>query len=132
MTTQATGSFQITSWDEKPYDEPLGELKLSRAKVTQTYSGAIEGEGTIEYLMLYREDGSACFVGFERVTGRIAGRAGSMVLQHSGTYAEGAAKSTWFVVAGSGTEALSSLRGKGSYIALHGGANSFSFDYDFI
>jgi hypothetical protein len=132
MTMRATGTFQVTSWDEKPYEETLGELKVTHARVTQTYSGAIEGEGTIEYLMLYREDGSASFVGFEQMAGRIEGRSGSIVLQHSGTYAEGTAKDDLSVVPGLGTGALSGLRGQGRYVALHDGANSFSLDYDFI
>jgi hypothetical protein len=37
--------------------------------VTKSFSGDIEGEGTLEYLMAYREDGSASFVGLERVEG---------------------------------------------------------------
>ncbi len=128
---QAEGTFEVKSWDEQPYDEIGGGLKLTRARVTQTHHGAIEGEGTVEYLMAYREGGTASFVGLERVVGTIGGRSGSVVLQHSGTFEGGAAKSAWAVVPGSGTERLKTLRGKGSYVAEHGGANSISFEFDF-
>ena len=52
MTTDTKCTFQITGWDEKTYQEIEGNAKLSNAKVTQTYSGAIDGTGSsIEYLM---------------------------------------------------------------------------------
>jgi len=67
----------IKSWDEKPYDEAQGLPKLTRATVAKAFMGDLEGEGHVEYLMMYRSDGSATFVGLERVVGRIGGRAGS-------------------------------------------------------
>jgi hypothetical protein len=36
--------------------------------------------------MGYDQDGSATFVGLERVVGRLADKAGSVVLQHVGTF----------------------------------------------
>lgn len=50
--------------------------------------------------MVYREDGSASFVGLKRVVGRVGGRSGSFVLQHSGTFEGGIAKAT--LVCGTG------------------------------
>src|SRR5207253_8147354 len=66
--------------------------KLTRATVTKTFSGDIAGEGHVEYLMMYRSDGSATFVGLKRVVGRVAGKAGSFVLQRTGVFESGAAK----------------------------------------
>jgi len=122
----------VKSWDEKPYEELDGGAKLTRASVTKSFQGDIQGESTLEYLMFYREDGSASFVGLERVVGRVGGRLGSFVLQHSGTDEGGTAKATYFVVPGSGTGDLRGLRGEGSS-ALSGHAQHYpiTLDYDF-
>ncbi len=130
MATHATGSFQLKTWDEKPYDE--NGPKLTRASVTNSYQGEIEGEGTVEYLMMYREDGTADYVSMERVVGRIGDRQGSFVLQGSGTFEEGAARVKWVVVPGSGTGELRGLRGEGGFAAVHGAEDTeVTLDYDF-
>src|SRR5262252_7027924 len=95
--------FAIKSWDEKPYREDADKPKLTRATVQKTFTGEIEGEGQVEYLMMYRSDGTATFVGLEQVVGRLAGKTGSFVLQRVGRFEDGQAKETYSVVAGSGT-----------------------------
>src|SRR6266508_2090077 len=80
MKNVANSRFTIKRWDEKPYGEGEDLPKLTRATVTKTFTGDIAGEGHIEYLMMYRGDGSATFVGLERVVGQVAGKAGSFVL----------------------------------------------------
>ena len=89
MSFHAKAKFKVKSWDEKPYDEIEDGPKLTRATVAKSYSGDIEGDGTVEYLMIHREDGSASFVGLERVVGAIGDRQGSFVLQHSGSFEGG-------------------------------------------
>ena len=131
MSTHATGTFHVKSWDEKPYDEIGGQAKLTRATVTQSFQGVIEGEGSVEYLMAYREDGTATYVGLQRITGKVGGRSGSFVLQLAGTYENGVAKAGWFVVTGSGTGDLSTLRGGGGFEASHGPEGTVTLDYDF-
>ena len=71
MQRGANARFAIKNWDEKPYSEGKDLPKLTRASVTKTFTGDIEGEGQVEYLMMYRSDGSATFVGLERVVGRL-------------------------------------------------------------
>ncbi len=46
MSTHATGTFEVKTWDEKLYDEIDGAAKLTRASVTQSFHGDIEGEGS--------------------------------------------------------------------------------------
>ena len=116
MRTRATATIEGKGWDEQPYDEREG-VKLARASVTQAYHGDIEGEAALEYLMAYRTDGAASFVGLERVVGRIGGRSGSFVLQSSGVWRDGTARAEQVVVPGSGTGELRGLRGEGSYEA---------------
>ena len=92
MKNVANSRFTIKSWDEKPYSESQDVPKLTRAAVTKTFTGDIAGEGHVEYLMMYRSDGSATFVGLERVVGHVAGKAGSFVLQRTGIFENGVAK----------------------------------------
>jgi hypothetical protein len=84
MKKAASARFRIKSWDEKPYSEGEDLPKMTRASVAKTFTGDIDGEGHVEYVMIYRSDGTAAFVGLERITGRIAGRNGSFVLQRAG------------------------------------------------
>src|SRR5438094_1908609 len=74
MRKQAKATFGIKSWDEKTYNEMEGAPKLTRVSETKSYQGDIEGEGKLEYLMMYRTASSASFMGLERVTGSIGGR----------------------------------------------------------
>ncbi len=127
----ANARFTIQSWDEKPYDEGPGLPRLTRASVVKTFTGDIEGEGRVEYLMTYREDRTASFVGMERVVGRIAGRDGSFVLQRSGVFEAGQAKESYTVVPGSGTGEVRSLRGAGSTSLGHGTEYAFTLEYEF-
>jgi hypothetical protein len=130
MSKQANATFQVTTWDEKPYDEIDEGPKLTRATITKSISGDIEGEGKLEYLMVHRDDGSASFVGLERVVGRLGGRSGSFVLQHTGTFEGGTAKATWLVVPGSGAGELRGLRGEGGFASAHAESYSMTLDYD--
>jgi hypothetical protein len=126
MTT-AHARFAIKSWDEQLWgDQP----KLTRATVTKTFTGDIEGESHVEYLMVYRADGSATFVGFERVTGRISGRNGTFVLQRTGVFEDGQAKESYTVVPGSATGELEGLRGEGSTAVGHGMEHPFTLAYE--
>jgi hypothetical protein len=81
MKKQASGIFMIKSWEEKAYLEIEGGGKLTQASVTQKFEGEIEGDGSVEYLMAYVGDGTASFVGFNRVVGQLGGKKGSFILQ---------------------------------------------------
>ncbi len=79
--------------------------------------------------MIYAEDGSASFVGLERVKGDLTGKKGSFVLQHVGRFADGAAKGTVTVVPGSGTGELVGLSGNGELLADPSGSVTLSVDF---
>jgi Protein of unknown function (DUF3224) len=131
MSTSATGTFEIDSWDEKPYDEREG-ARLTRTRVTKTFNGDVEGESTAELLMAYgAREGSAAYVGFERVVGRVNGRTGSFVLHHNASGSRGERSATWSVVPDSGTGELSGLKGEARISIGADGGHSFTLDYDF-
>jgi hypothetical protein len=130
MKKNANARFSIKGWDEKPYSEGDGLPKLTRASVTKTFTGDIEAESHVEYLMMYRDDGSATFTGLERITGRIGDKTGTFVLQRSGVFEAGKAKETYSVVAGSGTGQLTGLSGEGNSSVGHGNDLPFSLSYE--
>jgi hypothetical protein len=107
-------TFEISSWDETAFEE-WDDGKLSRAVIAKTYSGDIEGDAVLEYVMAYRADGTAAFVGIERITGTVDGREGGLVVQGVGNFADGAAVATLTVVGGSG--ALAGAEGTGEMVA---------------
>ncbi|MCB1037315.1 MAG: DUF3224 domain-containing protein [Acidobacteria bacterium] len=119
MALRVTGSFVMKAWEEEPYQEIEGGRKLTRAHVKKSYHGEIQGEGSLEYLMFYRDEGVVTFVGLERIVGSLAGRKGSFVLQHTGTFEGSAVQIRLSVVPGSGTEALTGLSGHGEFSAGH-------------
>jgi Protein of unknown function (DUF3224) len=130
MKKSANARFAIKSWDERPYSETQNQPKLTRASVMKTFTGDIEGEGQVEYVMMYRSDGSATFVGLERVVGRIGGKTGTFVLQRIGVFENGQAKESYSVIPGSATGELQGLRGDGRSAVGHGMEHPFSLDYE--
>ena len=131
MSTHAAGTFEIESWDEKPYEEQDG-TRLTRTRLTKTFSGDVEGESIAELLMAYgSEEGSAAYVGLERVTGSVHGRSGGFVLRHSAAMERGEGSSSLDVVPDSGTGELRGLRGEAKISVEPGGGHSFTLEYDF-
>ena len=131
MKKRANATYENKSWDETPCDEMADAPKLTRVRVTKAFQGDFEGESTLEYLMMYRQDGSADFVGLERLIGSLCGRSGSFVLQHKGTFQDGAASTSWLVVPGSGTGELSGLVGEGGMSSGHAERYAVTLDFDF-
>jgi hypothetical protein len=124
----ATGKFKVTSWDEKPVH---GDgAKVTHASVEQKFSGDIRGEGSVEWLMCYREDETADFVGLQRVAGQVGERSGSFVLQTVGSFDGSEAKGDWKVVPGSGSGELQGLSGEGGFSAPLGSEGTIMLDYE--
>ena len=131
MKHTANARFAIKSWDEKPYSEGQGVPKMTRATVTKSFTGDIEGDSQVEYVMMYRSDGTAAFVALERITGRIGERTGSFVLQRTGVFEGGEAKESYVVVPRSATGGLEGLVGEGTSSVGHAADFPFALAYDF-
>lgn len=119
--------FAVKAWDEKPYNEAPGELKLTRSHNVYSYTGDLEGESQLEFLMVYREDGTGSFVGQERVVGRLAGRQGSFILEHQGTFDKTTVTSTCVILPGTGRGDLRGLSGQGT-LRLAGHAERYPLE----
>jgi Protein of unknown function (DUF3224) len=128
---RATGHIEVKTYLPSPFDEIADGPALVEIQVTETFSGDIQGEGTVRFIQAARRDGSATFVGIERVRGSVAGRQGTFLLQDSGTLAGKEVNGTWFVVPGSGTGELTGLRGDGGFKAQLGENATIWLDYYF-
>ena len=115
MAARIDATFDVSSWDEQPFDEGLGTNRLTRASVEKRYAGGITGSSATEWVMADQPDGTAAFVGMERITGDVGGRTGTLVLQHVGTFADGTATAALTVL--SGTCALAGSEGTGTMLA---------------
>jgi len=129
--THATGRIDVKTYEPETYEEVDVGPDLVEIHVTETFSGDIEGEGVVRFLQAVREDGSASFVGVERVTGSVGGRKGTFLLQDEGTLEGSTVKGEWFVIPGSATGDLSGLRGEGGFEAELGQHASITLDYWF-
>ena len=123
-------SFTTTSWDESTIREFDGG-KITLAKVEQTYDGEMRGVGSVEYQMAYARTGQVQFLGLEVFDGSVAGRSGTIVMQHDGVFKDGTARSSWQFVEGTGTDDLLNLRGSGSYESVDDRTCRVSFEYIF-
>ena len=129
MALSIKTNYAVTKWDEKTWDGQIpSEVKgpkMMRISVVTRYEGELEADGQLEYLMSSDESDKSTMVGLEKVTGKLAGKSGSFVLQHIGIF-DGDVKVKWSVVPGSGTGELRGLRANGTL-----DENPITFQYDF-
>ena len=123
-------AFKITGWDEETVSEFEDGGKLTRAHVSKSYSGKLEGEGTVEYVMFYRPDGTADYVGYEKVEATLKGKEGSFVFEHRGYFKDGKANDTWTIAEDSGNGELSGLSGEVHFSEGHKEEYEITLDYE--
>ena len=128
--TKARGSFEVKGGTEDPYDELDGGTKLTHASGTQAFSGDISGDGAVHWLMLYRTDRTATFVGLQRISGSIHGHAGSVVFAASGDHDGTGSRIELRVVVGSGSGALAGMTGSGHLVTPSGPNGTYELDYE--
>ena len=95
---QLKGTFQITNWQESVSTSFEQGAKLSKALVSQTYSGDITGSSEVQYQLNYETTGNACFNGFEFISGKLGDAACLLTLKHDGTFEKGVAKSQFVII----------------------------------
>ena len=125
----ATGTFQVRPDEEHAYHDVDGEPRLTHAGGVQRFLGDIEAQGSIEWLMCYLPDGSARFVGLQRIDGSIHGRRGTFVIEAVGVHAGSGFEARWRIIEGSGTGALADITGQGGVDAPGGSTVSYHLDY---
>jgi hypothetical protein len=125
----ANGGFEINNWDEKPAGITVGP-KVTRATVTQRFTGDIKGTGTTEYVMVYRPDKTAEYSGVQIINGTVGTRKGSFALLVRGKYDGKEAVTKWEVVPDASKGALKGLTGKGEFSAPMGSKGKYKLTYE--
>ena len=130
VRARAVAKVTVQSSGAKPYDETAGPA-LMEIRISETFTGDIDGESTVRALQVLRDDRSASFVSMQRFRGKLGGRQGTFVLQGSEIVENGKLNAEWFVVPGSGTGDLSRLRGEGGFEGQFGKGSDATLDYWF-
>ena len=128
--TALTGEFEVASWEENTFLDLGGERKLTRADVSQQFTGDLTGSGTVVWLMSYAEDGTARFVGMQHVQGSFDGHDGGFVMETAGDFDGEKAVGEWSVIPGSGTGELTAIRGGGRFEAPRGPKATYTLDVE--
>lgn len=128
VATHATGTFEVKLVPQAA-EEKVGDPTVGRMSIDKQFHGDLEGTSKGQMLAAMTDvKGSAGYVAMERVSGTLKGRAGTFVLQHSGTMTRGAQQLIITVVPDSGTGQLAGLTGKMAII-IADGKHSYEFEY---
>lgn len=128
MTTHAHGTFDVKLAPLAPPDQGQAST-FARMSIDKQFQGDLEATSKGEMLSAGTEvKGSAGYVAIERVTGTLQGRAGSFVLQHTGTMTRGTPELSITVVPDSGSGELAGLAGKLT-IDIVDGEHLYDFEY---
>lgn len=123
--SSAAGTFEVKLTPQ----ETSGDPRLGRFSLDKQFHGDLEGTSKGEMLTGGAPaKGSAGYVAMELVTGKLHGRSGSFILQHSGTMDRGKPSLMVSVVPDSGTDELAGLTGKMA-INIADGKHSYELQY---
>lgn len=123
--TKATGTFEVKLAPLAGHEESIGRMTIDKE-----FRGDLVGTSRGEMLAaMTAVQGSAGYVAMEKVTGTLAGRSGTFVLQHNATMNRGVPSLSVVVVPDSGTGDLAGLRGTLNII-IDGGKHSYELDYE--
>lgn len=128
MPTRISGPFEV-KLAPQPMSDQVESPPLGRLSIDKQFHGELEATSRGEMLSAGTDvKGSAGYVAIERVTGRLAGRAGSFILMHTGIMNRGVPQLTISVVPDSGTDGLVGLAGSMS-IVIADGKHTYEFEY---
>jgi hypothetical protein len=127
MSQIAEGAFDVKMVPQSA--DPAGGESIGRMLLDKRFHGVLDATSKGQMLaMRTAVEGSAGYVAMEVVTGKLDGRQGSFVLQHSGTMNRGAPTLTLTVVPDSGTGELAGLSGSMA-IDIAEGKHGYRFEY---
>jgi hypothetical protein len=117
MDLHLTAPFTLDTWDGVADPDPADPDAPPTARVVlaKTYTGDVLTGAATGHALTTNGPRGASYVAQERITGTLAGRTGSFVLEHGASMGEDAKTVQWArVVAGSGSGQLAGLTGTGS------------------
>lgn len=126
MHARGTFEVQITPL---PADAYTDAATLGRMTIDKQFSGDLVATGKGQMLTgMSAVKGSAAYSAIERVTGTLAGRHGTFLLQHTGIMTRGAQSLVITVVPDSGTDGLTGISGALAII-IEGKLHSYDLEY---
>ncbi len=125
----AKGTFEVTAIPQTIHH--ADDAGRGRMSIEKELRGDLEGTSRGEMLTGMSDvKGSAGYVAIERVTGKLHGRAGSFMLQHSGSMIRGKdERLEILVIPDSGTGELEGIRGRMT-IRKVDGQHSYEMEYE--
>ncbi|MES3034725.1 MAG: DUF3224 domain-containing protein [Gemmatimonadota bacterium] len=128
VPTHARGTFEVQI-APLPADDYADAATLGRMTIDKQFSGDLTGTGKGQMLTgMGTTKGSAAYSAIERVTGVLAGRSGSFLLQHTGIMHDGAQQLTITIVPTSGTGDLAGISGTLAII-IEGKVHRYDLEY---
>jgi hypothetical protein len=125
----ARGTFDVQPGGEDRYEALDDGAALSHAWGDQRFSGDIEGDGSIHWLMAYGADRTARYVGQQRIRGTIDGRTGVVVIAAGGMFDGERSTGQWSIVPGMATGELAGIAGSGTFTAGPGPQGTYELEY---
>lgn len=120
-TSIITARFEVKKWEEHNTVTFENQGKINRSSVVYSYSGDMQGEGVVDYVMFYNPDKTGYFVGLEYFSGSIHGKKGTCIIQHRGTFTKEGQEAEdyttnvhWEIAAQSGKGELHHVKGHGN------------------
>ncbi|MBP6534183.1 MAG: DUF3224 domain-containing protein [Arenimonas sp.] len=130
MIRKATGSFTV-KLELQPASAQADAAVIGRRTLDKQFEGDLEACSSGEMLaVMAAVEGSMAYVALEKVTGLLAGRHGSFVLQHASQMIRGTPFQSIRVVPDSGTGDLAGLEGD-MQIEIRDGRHLYVFEYNF-
>ncbi len=132
---KAIAKFDVTKWDDKPYDEPDDGPRLSQVVVHKQFTGDLQGTSSAQVLMCQADATDyllgAGYIASEKVTGALHQREGSFVIQHGGLSGGGTDPYTFGqIVPGSGTGDLAGISGTATIARDDDNNHTLVLDYE--
>lgn len=126
---KASGEFTVELKPAASYNKGSDGIDMGRLTIDKKFQGDLDAVSRGEMLSTMTAiKGSAGYVAAEQVTGHLAGKKGSFVLQHFGIMNKGKSRLILEVVPDSGTGELTGLSGK-MLINISDGKHFYEFEY---
>ncbi len=130
MIVKAIGQFTVKLELQAPSMQ-ADKAVVGRRSLEKQFQGELEATSCGEMLaVMTAVEGSMAYVALEKVTGSLAGKQGSFVLQHASQMVRGKPFQSIRVVPDSGTDDLLGLEGE-MQIDIRDGEHFYNFEYNF-
>lgn len=130
MIVKAIGQFTV-KLELQEASVLADKAVIGRRTLDKQFQGDLEASSCGEMLAVMTEvEGSMAYVALEKITGTLAGKQGSFVLQHASQMVRGKPFQSIRVVPDSGTDELIGLEGE-MQIDIRDGEHYYHFEYNF-